>query len=51
MKASILAQNEIGMDVVDLVQRLAAMIPWLARRQAKCDMPNSLYLPTISSFF
>jgi hypothetical protein len=42
MKTSILAQNEIGTDVVELVQRLVAMIPWPARRQAMGDVAKSL---------
>ena len=42
MKTSILEQNEIGMGVVELVQRLVDMISWPARRQAMADVTNTL---------
>lgn len=42
MKISILEQNEIDADVVELVQRLVDMIAWPARRQAMADVTNTL---------
>lgn len=38
MKTSILAQNSISPEVVDLISRLVALIPWPSRRQAMGDV-------------
>lgn len=42
MKKSTLEQNEISTNVVKLMQRLVARIPWPARRQAMADVTKSL---------
>jgi len=42
MKTSILEQNAIDKNVVELVRRLVDMIPWPTRRQAKADVINTL---------
>lgn len=42
MKKSTLEKNEIGMNMVQLVQRLVDRIPWPDRREAMADVANSL---------
>ena len=52
MKTSILVRNGVSSELIDMISRLVAMIPWPSRRQAMGDVAVTILdgKPRVLSF-